>query len=409
MAAAGPSEELKEEEGEKEEEESDQEGQPYIAAAFGSLDEADGPRAVYVLKQPRWPPECEVRRVAGPVDPIQMCSVGGDHTVLLTARGQVQCRGENGRGQLGVVGLHPRDGLHLIASLLDVHAVYADDKVTFARRSDGTMFSWGNPIRIGRGGPHDAPAAVEGLPPVTVFATRGTCSIAITADDRAYMWGIPEDMRRPVPLVTLCGRRVCRLALGYGLSAAETRQGQLLLWGKDMECGPQPVQLQPQDLCFPLRSLIGNQGCIYAADSAGAVWCIDPQCRPTAAGLLQRTVKLARADDCIAALTEEGELWLRRTSPSSGWRRVGAPRSTRPLGLVPYGGSSAAEFLLAPDYCCGKRRLALFARVAGRLGLPSDPLRVALVRFAVAELYITGEQHDPFGAPAHIIAATAEV
>eukprot|EP01062_Namystynia_karyoxenos_P012508 TRINITY_DN14503_c0_g2_i2.p1 TRINITY_DN14503_c0_g2~~TRINITY_DN14503_c0_g2_i2.p1 ORF type:complete len:455 (+),score=79.49 TRINITY_DN14503_c0_g2_i2:91-1365(+) len=418
MAAARPSEEVEEDRSEagsvRESDEgragsvreSDEEEDSYADSAFDSLDDGDGIRAVNVVRLEFIPPVFDVQRLAGPLNPIIGCSISCNHTILHTARGgQVQCRGGNGDGQLGVGDNLPHDGLRLTVPPVDAATVYACNGASFARRNDKAILSWGHPHRIGRDGPAAAPAVVEGLPPISLFATCSSRSIAISTEDEAFAWGYLDNelemgvlALRPVPVAALSGRGVCRLALGDAFSVAETRQGQLLVWGGvlDTECGPQPVQLRPAEVRFPLRSLVNHSMYVYAADAVGAVWRIDLRCDLTAVGLTRGAVKLAQTDDYCAALTEEGDLWLREMFGSS-WGRVRALRSAGPLGLVPYGGSSARELLLAPDYCGGKCRLRLFARIAMCIGIPSDPVREVLSPLVVHEVYLTGPSSDPFG------------
>eukprot|EP01062_Namystynia_karyoxenos_P046006 TRINITY_DN3431_c2_g1_i6.p1 TRINITY_DN3431_c2_g1~~TRINITY_DN3431_c2_g1_i6.p1 ORF type:complete len:169 (+),score=38.80 TRINITY_DN3431_c2_g1_i6:38-508(+) len=103
---------------------------------------------------------------------------------------------------------------------------------------------------------------------------------------------------------------------------------------------------------------------------------------------------------------ESGALWILVQSAADGdpasWVNVSAAQPELPLGLLPIDSCWSNRVVLLPDVSCGRHRTQLFARIAVRLKLPSDPLRTVLLRFAVQSCYLGGPEDDPFwprGAP----------
>eukprot|EP01062_Namystynia_karyoxenos_P044715 TRINITY_DN32990_c0_g1_i1.p1 TRINITY_DN32990_c0_g1~~TRINITY_DN32990_c0_g1_i1.p1 ORF type:complete len:144 (+),score=12.51 TRINITY_DN32990_c0_g1_i1:215-646(+) len=135
------------------------------------------------------------------------------------------------------------------------------------------------------------------------------------------------------------------------------------------------------------------------ADAEGMVWLLGEGVahrRPHPDG--QRSVKVTATHSYrpfVVALTECGELW---EVGRYHWRSIHDTRADLPRGLVPYP-STDNGVLLLPDHCCGKARLCLFARIAGRLQLPSDLVCQVMVPLMIHDVYITGAANDPFGNP----------
>eukprot|EP01062_Namystynia_karyoxenos_P071385 TRINITY_DN6684_c1_g1_i4.p2 TRINITY_DN6684_c1_g1~~TRINITY_DN6684_c1_g1_i4.p2 ORF type:complete len:411 (+),score=92.36 TRINITY_DN6684_c1_g1_i4:89-1321(+) len=346
----------------------------------GCAEDSGHIRPVYVARYADGQ-ETQVVRAAGldAACPFRDCSVGSTHLALLPARpgAAVMCRGKNAGGQLGVGDTAERDGFCHTAPPLSAARVCAGAGWTVALRGDGSVWSWGWESKVGRDGSPDAPAAVGELPPVALLAVGRDTTIVVSVGDDVFAWGVffwgpylCQDVPRPQRIRALSGCGSIRLACGAKVVAAETKRGELLTlrcldW---LNPNPEPpVRVQHRDLRFPLRSLVCTHHEVFCADAAGAVW-VAGRCDAAVPAELpqrRRAVRLAARQDGVMVLTEEGELW--ETSHRGPlWRRIRPTHREGPLDLVPHGGPSATEVVLAPDYSGGKWRLALFARIAAQ-------------------------------------------
>eukprot|EP01062_Namystynia_karyoxenos_P013780 TRINITY_DN14952_c0_g1_i4.p1 TRINITY_DN14952_c0_g1~~TRINITY_DN14952_c0_g1_i4.p1 ORF type:complete len:305 (+),score=53.75 TRINITY_DN14952_c0_g1_i4:600-1514(+) len=278
------------------------------------------------------------------------------------------------------------------------------------------------------------PADVLGLPaddPI-VLLEAGMCGVvAVTASGLALGWGWCfiggisrfEDGPGAVRIAALSGCRLRSLACGFALTVAETESGALLCWSWGDEDAAQPPLPAVDGNIFPLRCLVAADWHFAYADAVGRVW--HQRWMPTrsltfhaaggaAAGSRsclrfpwlaelpeqQRAVRVATTGQAqqvapvVVALTECGELW--ECSELGPCRSISAAQPELPRGLLPYGGPAARRILLVQDSSGGKARLVLFARIAMRIGVPSDPVRELLPPFVVHEAYITGPASDPF-------------
>eukprot|EP01062_Namystynia_karyoxenos_P013777 TRINITY_DN14952_c0_g1_i1.p1 TRINITY_DN14952_c0_g1~~TRINITY_DN14952_c0_g1_i1.p1 ORF type:complete len:445 (+),score=80.18 TRINITY_DN14952_c0_g1_i1:91-1425(+) len=354
---------------------------------------------------------------------VRSCSVSFPHVSLVDRRGVVFSAGNNEWGALGTGDCNPRDGLAATRLPWPAAAVSVGRGFSVAVRQGGAaVFWWGDDV-CGGHNPVALPAALQGLPvgdPVTLLDAGGNGVVAVTASGVALFWGRYYSWFRDVhvhdvaaPIAAFTGRRLRDLACGEQFVTAETADGVLLCreWGRpDARQVPQP-QPPNEAPAFPLRCLVANFSRIAYADAVGRVW---QQHVPFVAGVssprrallpeAQRAVRLAAAegegdyyrveDPHVLALTERGELW---DCPELGpCRSISAAQPELPRGLLPYGGPAARRILLVQDSSGGKARLVLFARIAMRIGVPSDPVRELLPPFVVHEAYITGPASDPF-------------
>eukprot|EP01062_Namystynia_karyoxenos_P014140 TRINITY_DN15096_c0_g1_i3.p1 TRINITY_DN15096_c0_g1~~TRINITY_DN15096_c0_g1_i3.p1 ORF type:complete len:467 (+),score=86.06 TRINITY_DN15096_c0_g1_i3:65-1465(+) len=289
---------------------------------------------------------------------LEDASFGGGGPMLGLPPGEVFDAAE----VIQVAGLPPGD---------PVVAVEAGDGVAFARTASGAVYGWGGE-----------------------FAEAGLAPTRTTA--------IPVASRHRVRRIV--GSPYCLLA--------ETEHDQLAYldcYHSDFDRAPElvPVRLRRR-VAFPLRHAAAGCPALILADALGAVFRIyylgSPR-KPKRVRLPegQRAVRVAGGRSgamfgpaLLVALTESGELWDCHRSRA---RSISAAHPGLPLGLQPCGGFEAERILLLPDRCCGKARLRLCARIAVRLGLPCDPLREVLPRYAVASCYIVGPPHDPFSWP----------
>eukprot|EP01062_Namystynia_karyoxenos_P012506 TRINITY_DN14503_c0_g1_i1.p1 TRINITY_DN14503_c0_g1~~TRINITY_DN14503_c0_g1_i1.p1 ORF type:complete len:435 (+),score=88.20 TRINITY_DN14503_c0_g1_i1:82-1305(+) len=356
-------------------------------------------------------------------------SVGRQHYVMVCGRDRaVRCFADNGAGW---VATDP--------PLRRVRSVTCAATFTVALHLDGSVSSWGKRKYRGRAGEAARPGGVRGLPPVAALSCGTRTVMALTRDGEVYGWGsngcgalalgqAAGPQLEPVRIAALSGRGVRRVAFCVQFGVAETAR-RLLWWGGRSE--QQPARLWcDQEMSFPLRSLAVGVASgrvpepvllhAAAADAEGTLWfcgvdCASGRCPPPQRAELggQRAVKVVAAaethvDVCgriviewkltrMVALTEDGALWD-VSDPTTACRCISAEFPAL-RGHVPYGGPHAPHILLVPNRCGGRRRLELFARVAMRLEIPSDPVREVLVPLTVHEAYLTGPSTDPFGAP----------
>jgi alpha-tubulin suppressor-like RCC1 family protein len=131
-------------------------------------------------------------RITG-VPAMRQVSVDADHTIAVSTAGEVWAWGSNftgtlGNGQTGGVTPTPQK----VAGLSDVVEVSLGNFHALARRSDGTVWSWGAPwygAALGRSGNALIPARVEGLDQVVSIAAGAGSSYAIRADGSVWGWG----------------------------------------------------------------------------------------------------------------------------------------------------------------------------------------------------------------------------
>eukprot|EP01062_Namystynia_karyoxenos_P013778 TRINITY_DN14952_c0_g1_i2.p1 TRINITY_DN14952_c0_g1~~TRINITY_DN14952_c0_g1_i2.p1 ORF type:complete len:447 (+),score=59.62 TRINITY_DN14952_c0_g1_i2:91-1431(+) len=343
---------------------------------------------------------------------VRSCSVGKSHVALVDARGTVLSAGSSLLGELGTEDRFPRDGLSAARLPWPAAAVRSGNGFSVAVRRGGGDVSWWGLDRMIGGGPK-LPAGLQGLPigdPVALLDASESGVVAVTASGVALAWGAFGNGMRiehvtAAPIAALTGRHLRHLAYGFGVVAAETEDGVLLMWQWGDQDATQAPQPQPPNEApaFPLRCLVVSDLSIWYADAVGRVWqqraggYAEPPGR-TPLPETQRAVRLAIATSTnfkerVAVLTERGELW---DCTARGPRSISAARPELPRGLLPYGGPAARRILLVQDSSGGKARLVLFARIAMRIGVPSDPVRELLPPFVVHEAYITGPASDPF-------------
>eukprot|EP01062_Namystynia_karyoxenos_P020985 TRINITY_DN1795_c0_g3_i1.p1 TRINITY_DN1795_c0_g3~~TRINITY_DN1795_c0_g3_i1.p1 ORF type:complete len:448 (+),score=83.20 TRINITY_DN1795_c0_g3_i1:165-1508(+) len=210
-------------------------------------------------------------------------------------------------------------------------------------------------------------------------------------------------------------RRLRRIACSMHEALAETEDDQLIRFSLSPPARRSVPEFRdyplPAAVTFPLRHM-AVAGCILIlADALGAVFKLGsmlPAVRATlpAGGHAVRVAAAGFWEHCptFVALTECGELW--DVSEAGPCRSISA-HGRLPRGLLPFGGPSANRVLLFPDPSCGKPRLTLVCRIAVRLRLPSDVLRVELLRYAVQSFYIVGPLDDPFCPPSPKVAGSA--
>eukprot|EP01062_Namystynia_karyoxenos_P044967 TRINITY_DN3328_c3_g1_i1.p1 TRINITY_DN3328_c3_g1~~TRINITY_DN3328_c3_g1_i1.p1 ORF type:complete len:406 (+),score=50.28 TRINITY_DN3328_c3_g1_i1:82-1299(+) len=352
--------------------------------------------------------------------PLRACSVGrdeywcsfyaavtGDSDEHLHVAGWCQLGAEQDRAQRVLASMEP--------PLSGISSVGCGLAFAVALHRCGALSSWGCPeaMALGRGGPASRPAVVAGVPPVALLGV-GTCfAIALTRDDKAYAWGKNSSAQlclgraggfEPVPrrAERLCGLGLRRIACGGSCAVAET-VGELVWWGtvaREEQFRPKRVPWEGP-VSLPLRGLVLIElvECTaVAVDADGAVWCCRLRSGMRRAPLGRRALCIAAGHYAAVALTEHGLLYdIRLVGNEASCRCINLLHPELPLGLVPHGGAGSFEVALIHDHCCGKERLRLFARIAARVGVPSDWVRVTLTPLMVGAVHLTGTAADPFG------------
>eukprot|EP01062_Namystynia_karyoxenos_P051280 TRINITY_DN4020_c0_g1_i2.p1 TRINITY_DN4020_c0_g1~~TRINITY_DN4020_c0_g1_i2.p1 ORF type:complete len:480 (+),score=104.43 TRINITY_DN4020_c0_g1_i2:83-1441(+) len=352
------------------------------------------------------------------IPPLQSASVARGYAAALTVRGEVLCHQGSWKGLAPVI--LPWPATSVSCGWGGIHQEYDGYHAVALRRGGGAVCEWW----VSPSGDCSAREEVRGLPPgdaVIALDDGNGASLALSASGAVYGWG-PElwasfsvsageggAAARIEDLSTLRARRV---ACGPHCAAIETGHGELRCVGVQGSCMQLPAE---SPVSFPLRDMVTwRLGGVYLVDAAGIVWWIDLMWSkqwaplrfpPQARG--QRVVRMGHVIDPhgpvirLVTLTDCGELWSGSFTASAGavscdWTSLSAARPDLPRGLLPFGGAMAHRVLLLPDLSCGRARLQLFARIAARLGLPSDVVRTALLRAAVQSCYIVGDEDDPF-------------
>lgn len=158
--------------------------------------------------------------------------------------------GDNDMGQLGTGHLNYSSG-SLVASKsrvkltnLDVTAVYAGLRHSFALTSNGKVYAWGNneygQLGLGsRGGRHVSPKQIKGLPKIVMVATKQDHTLALDEDGHVWSWGLNmsgqlgdgtnTDRSKPYKVPNL--DKVAFVATGYRSSTVIKDDGSVWQWG----------------------------------------------------------------------------------------------------------------------------------------------------------------------------------
>ena len=136
-----------------------------------------------------------VRDRLGPTD-VAGLAAGWHHVLALDGQHRVWSWGDDQNGQLGTP-----DGAHADPELVDIPLdgaqgfvqVAARANQSFALRSDGAVFAWGDNTygALGVGGValEDHPVHIDGLPQVVSVAAGERHTIALTEDGEVWAWG----------------------------------------------------------------------------------------------------------------------------------------------------------------------------------------------------------------------------
>ncbi len=130
-----------------------------------------------------------VRKIAG-IANVRQVAAGDTHSLALRSDGTVWAWGGNGSGQLGVstagaIQVAPV----MVPGLSDVVGIAASSYASFALRSDGTVWSWGQAFMLGRTGDPGTPTQITSLSLVSAIAAGNYNAFAVKSTGQAYGWG----------------------------------------------------------------------------------------------------------------------------------------------------------------------------------------------------------------------------
>ncbi|WP_402842945.1 SpaA isopeptide-forming pilin-related protein [Microbacterium sp. GXS0129] len=172
---------------------------------------------------------------------------GGSYgTVALGSDGVVYAWGDNAAGQLGdgTTTSHSTPAPVSTPAGVSFTDIAAGEAHVLALTSDGQIYSWGSnssgQLGIGSTTSSSLPVLVPTPAGVTFtqVSARGGSSYALTADGRAYGWGVGylgtgswQDSLVPVPLQMPAGVTFARIEAGSRGGAALTTDGEVYTWG----------------------------------------------------------------------------------------------------------------------------------------------------------------------------------
>ena len=174
-------------------------------------------------------------------------AAGASHTLARKSDGTVWAWGENDYGQLGDgAPTEPYTGRFepvRVVGLADVVQISAGGRHTLARKSDGTVWAWGDNSggQVGDGTTilRASPVQVSGLGGVVEVSAGYFYNLARKGDGTIWAWGaggygqlgdgLYEDRLTPIRLGELSG--VTQMAAGFLHSVAVREDGGLWAWG----------------------------------------------------------------------------------------------------------------------------------------------------------------------------------
>lgn len=135
----------------------------------------------------------QVPGVTGVID----IATGRDHVLALHSDGTVSSWGLDASGQLGFGELIPDEQSATpvkVKGLTDARAVFANANMSYARRADGTLVSWGQNFngQLGNGGKTDSNVPVTSVPLLKGLSSLGagaTHVVSIREDGKLFTWG----------------------------------------------------------------------------------------------------------------------------------------------------------------------------------------------------------------------------
>jgi len=189
-------------------------------------------------------------QVVGLPAPVVAIASGSGHSLVVTTDGTVYSWGHNASGQLGDGTNNDRPQPAQVSGLHDVRAVAAGDTFSMALEADGSVFTWGNNQsgELGDGKAptnHASPAVVWGLGSgsgVIAIAAGSSFAIVRKSDGSVWEWGngtsgqlgdgTNDKLSAPAQVKGLGpGAGVIAIAGGGAHALALKSDGTVLAWG----------------------------------------------------------------------------------------------------------------------------------------------------------------------------------
>jgi alpha-tubulin suppressor-like RCC1 family protein/subtilisin family serine protease len=278
--------------------------------------------------------------VAGDNLTVGNVAVGGSSVLASASDGKLYAWGYNASGQIGVMPGSQYDTLANMEplprqqSLDGVVAMAESSSSSYALKSDGTVWAWGNSYLLGNGGssgdPHPSPVQVSSLAGVTAIAAGAGHAVALKSDGTVWTWGsnnagqlgdgTNNDHPTPMQVPGLSG--VAAVASMFNTTYALKSDGTVWAWG-DNQLGQagdgtefnyrkSPVQVANLS---GVKSIFAGYNAGLAVRNDGTLWgwgtinnIIIPNAHPVEG--LTNVRSAATGGDFAVALKEDGTVWV---------------------------------------------------------------------------------------------------
>ncbi|MCL2401896.1 MAG: hypothetical protein FWC90_04560 [Oscillospiraceae bacterium] len=243
----------------------------------------------------------------GVPEPVQIMedvvavSAGDFHSMAIRRDGSLWAWGRNDYGQLGNGEVMEHDGTvpHPIRIMDNVAAVSAGSNRTFAIRTDGTLWAWGQsplgatdeetriertPPQFGMPGPGPIPYHVHSSPilvmdNVASVATGGDRAFAVRSDGSLWAWGrgplgdgTQVERVEPVKIMD----DVAAVSVSYSNVMAAKTDGRLLIWGSNLSGqlgnGTSLRRFEPVPIMDNVTAVSTSFGHTMAIRTDGSLW-----------------------------------------------------------------------------------------------------------------------------------------
>jgi alpha-tubulin suppressor-like RCC1 family protein len=280
---------------------------------------------------------------------VTAVAVSQTHVIALRGDGTVWTWGDNGKGQLGngvvLAGYTPTP--FQVPGLTGMTAVAATNVNSYAVKSDGSVWAWGDNMngQLGQGTtsatPTPTPVKVLGLPGIFTEVSAGShFAIARRNDGTLWGWGYNSDgnlgtgapgpvaQHPPVQVFGLTG--ITSISSGLQHTVALRGDGAVFTWGNnssgqigDGSAAGTPVRTAQQVLTGAV-SVSAGSGFTLAAKSDGTVWGwgsrasgqlgdgppnATPALTPVQTLEIGSVIRVAAGENHSMALKSDGTLW----------------------------------------------------------------------------------------------------
>ncbi|MBI5534474.1 MAG: hypothetical protein HY898_17245 [Deltaproteobacteria bacterium] len=220
------------------------------------------------------------------LDDAEEIVVGGAHSCARRKNGTVWCWGANDAHQLAQelsTGYRMRTSSRPypagIPGLFGVVQLTAGRQHSCARRSDGTVWCWGDDMLMQTGHEGEAPAPVATLPAAADVHAAGNLTCALITDGTVRCWGqntlgqIGDGTARsqtvvPRPTRVEAVRDAVEVSVGTTYACARLRSGSLKCWGSSYNAQGKA----PEALASVSVSAYEGSACSLGMDGSASCW-----------------------------------------------------------------------------------------------------------------------------------------